>query len=362
MGEVIRTTGIMGLLTMLLVSNSVLADDADVFNLSARASYSHDSNLFRLDRGVASPVPGKTSRSDNIYGLTAGLSLNKPISLQRFKLNASVSSNTFANYDYLDNNTLQYNGAWNWHVTPRISGILSLTRNEALNGFDNYRTFTGQNMRTTLTDRFEADIWVKSNWHGLVGLVHDKLNNSQLFEQESNSRSLGWNVGARYDTGTGRTLTLRYIQRDGDYTDRPVDLVNNFDDAFTQRDYELTLAYPLNDKTRIDGVIGYVDRSHPHISARDFDGLRGQLGLDWKMAGKVGLKAEVRRRVESWQDSQSSYSITNGISVGPQWLITAKQRLDARIEYDKRQYEGPLPLTVGPLREDSLGALVLNWG
>jgi exopolysaccharide biosynthesis operon protein EpsL len=362
MGEVNRNIRRLLVIVGLVPCAHALADQQDVFNVYAQSGYTHDSNLYRLDDGVNPSIDGETSRSDNILGITAGLRLDKPISQQRFRLDASASRNIYANYDFLSHSTFQYDGAWNWHLTPRISGILSLARSEALNGFDNYRTYDVQSMRTTYTNRFEADYWLRSNWHSLVGLVHDKRTNTESYQQESDNRSLGWNVGVKYDRGTGRSLTIRYIQRDGDYLNRPVDYINYLDDAYTQRDYEFTLAYPINDKTRLEGVVAYVDRTHPNIDERDYDGWRGQVGLDWKLSGKIGLKAEVHRRTEPWQDSESSYAITTGLSVGPQWAITAKQSLDARVEYDNRQHEGALPISLGPLREDDRMAFSVQWG
>lgn len=358
MGHVIGKIGNLSLLSALLASSGAYADSADVFNLRLNAAYVHDSNLFRLNEDEH--PAGISGRSDNILGVTAGLSIDKPISQQRFKLDASVTRNRYANYGFLDSTLLQYDGIWKWHLTPRISGDLEVARVEAMNDFADYVDYR-KNIRTTLNNRFEADVWLYSNWHLLAGLVHDRRTNSQVFRQEGDFDGKGWSIGLRYDRGTGRTLEFRLIRRDGDYLNRHFLPGIYQDDAYSQRDYEFRLAYPFNDKTRMDAVVAYVERSHPNVPERDYDGLRGKLGLTWLPGGKLRLKADYEHRLEAWQDAESSYSVRDNLVVGPRWSITAKQEIGVSYETGRRRFLGPLPTSTGFRREDRQRALVLDW-
>ncbi|MDD5363793.1 MAG: outer membrane beta-barrel protein [Gallionellaceae bacterium] len=353
MRDAIGKIGKLSLLSTLLISTGVLADEADVFNLYASAAYTYDSNLFRLADGVdPTPLVGKSDRSDNVLGLTAGVVINQPISQQRIKLDASVNHNAYANYGFLDYDALQYNGTWFWHLTPRISGIASMARSESLVGFDRKSDYA-KTVRTSDKNLFEADYWLTGSWHALAGYVQDKQSDTTVVQQENAFNLKGWSAGARFDPGSGRTLELRYLKRDGEYA--------NTNASFSQDEFEARLIYPFNDKTRMAATVARVDRSHPNKPARDYSGWRGKLGLDWLATGKVGLNAEYRRRLESWQDVYSSYYTSDSLSVGPYWAVTAKQKLSAGLVFSKDRYDGAPASWAGPLRDDKRQALVLGW-
>lgn len=372
MGDLIGKIFKLGLLSTLSGSVGALAAQVDaraaaspaapdVFSLYASAGQTHDSNLFRLPGGVdPTPLVGKADRSDDIRTVNAGFRIEKPFSQQRFKLDASVTESTYGNHGFLDHDTYQYDGAWYWHLTPRISGVLGVSRTEALVGFDNLNAYD-QKIRVTTEKRFEANFWLASNWHALAGFLLTKQTTSRSFQQESDFDLHGWNAGVRYDRGAGRTLEFRYFERDGKFIDRRVDPVAYIDDAFKQRDYEARLAYAVSDRTRIEGTVAFVDRSHPHIPQRDFDGWRGKAGLSWMATGKIAIRADYERRIQSWEDVDSSYYVSDTVTVGPQWSVTAKQALSASAVLGKTRYEGAPPTWTGPLREDKRRALAFNW-
>jgi len=359
MGQVIKSITVLGLAAGSLMCQAGHADDADVFNIHAGASYIFDDNLFRLDD---IPLPsGLKGRSDRILGMNAGVELDVPFRQQRFTLDAMATRNLYAENDFLDHTAYRIRGGWNWHFTPRVSGLLSVDRDEALTSFEDYRAYTGKNMRTNSATRFEADVWLASNWHALVGLARESRENSQTFREEDNFEQMGWHLGARYDRGNGRSLTVRYLNRDGEYVDRVVDPVRLLDDAYAQGDLELNLAYPINDKTRVDGTLAYLDRGYDHFEARDYAGWRGRVGLTWNPTGKLGIKGEYARDISDWQDDESSYRVTNGFSIGAIWAKTAKQDFSASLEYKRRDYEGRAFTSVLPAREEDTAVLSVGW-
>lgn len=346
------------LLPLVLACAAASADQADVFNLKVGAAYQHDSNLFRLDEGEH--PAGVTRHSDNVLGVTAGVSVDKPIGQQRFKLDASVARSRYSSFDFLDSTLVQYDGVWEWHLTPRVSGTLEASQVEALNDFADYVDFR-KNVRTTRRQLFEADVWLFADWHALAGLVHDRRTNSQVFRQEDDFDATGWTAGVRYAPGSGRSAVFRVIQRDGDYLNRPVDLAAYQDNAYTQRDYELGVSYPFNDKTRLESVVAYRERRHPNVPERDFDGWRGRVDLAWRPGARLGLKAGYERRLEAWQDPESSYAVRDGLALGARWSLTAKQEIGATWEAARRRFLGALPTSVGDRREDDLYAWTLDW-
>ncbi|TCJ17925.1 hypothetical protein EZJ19_03170 [Parasulfuritortus cantonensis] len=345
-----RMAGRLSVLSAMLVSAGVWADDADVFNLYADAGYTYDSNLFRVDDGAALPW-GK--KSDNVLTADVGVSIDKPFSQQRFRLDASVGRNRYSNHSFLDYDSFQYSGRLDWHVSPRISGVASSDRTEALVGFDAKNDFN-RTVRTRTNNRFEADFHVVSRWHALAGYLQEKQSDSYNDVSQDRDFDLkGWSAGLRYDPGSGRKLEFRYISRNGRYRST----VGNFD----QTEYEARLVYPVDDKTRIEAVAAYVDRNHDDDPQRDYDGWRARATLTWAATGKLGVRAEYERQLRSWQDVYSSYYTADNLSVGPYWSITAKQTLAASLVYGRDQYGGAPSSWAGPSRDDKRNALVLTW-
>lgn len=350
MGNTIKRAGRLSILSTLLVSVGVMADQGDVFNVHADATYSHDSNLFRLDKGET--APGGAGKSDSVVVLNAGININKPYGQQRFRLDASVNRNQYNRFSFLDYDAFQYNGTWNWHVTPRFFGILKASRSEALVGFDN-NDFQDQKIRTTTTNLLEADYWLAGSWHALAGYVQERHKHNILFTQDRDFQLDGWSLGGRYDPGNGHTMELRYLSRNGEY----LGTANTFD----QYEVEVRLSYVFSPKTRFEGAVAYVDRKHGSLSQRDYDGWRGRAGVDWNPTGKMGVRFNFERRLASWQDTYSSYFTSDSISVGPYWKLTAKQTVSASIEATRDRYEGAPAGYAGALRHDDRRAVVLGW-
>ena len=127
------------------------------------SSVTSDSNVFHLS---ASDDPqallGKPSKSDRISTTYVGLRLDKPYAQQRFHLDITETAYRYDNFSFLDFNALQYQGAWQWHFTPRVSGTLAGDRTEALVNYTDFRNTSQRNVRT--------GNWVGKDWVILDGL------------------------------------------------------------------------------------------------------------------------------------------------------------------------------------------------
>ena len=113
------------------------------------SSVTWDNNVFHLPSSVdPQALLGKPTKSDRISATYAGLRVDKPYAQQRFLLELTETAYRYDNFSFLDFNALQYQGSWQWHFTPRVSGTLAADRTEALVNYTDFRDPSTRNVRT----------------------------------------------------------------------------------------------------------------------------------------------------------------------------------------------------------------------
>lgn len=318
------------------------ADEGDVLNLNASASYLRDSNLFRLAPSVDPASVGLSGRSDNITATTLGLNFNKEFSLQHIIANINVVDTRYQRNGYLDFQALNYDAKWLWAAGIRWTGELSLDRTESLNAFNDYNNYRVRNVRTVENERFTANYWFHTSWAAVAGVSRATLTNEQPFLADSDYELKGYNYGIRYRPVSGNMLTLRAKQLDGTYSKRQFNTVSQYDNGFTQNGYELNVDWRLTGKTKLQGRLERLNREHEHFSGRDYSGWVGNLDVSYAATGKSALTLGYKRGLESFQQLTSSYYVLDELNLGAVWAATASFTASAKLGYGKRDYRGEI--------------------
>ena len=318
------------------------ADEGDVLNLNASATYLRDSNLFRLAPSVDPAAVGLSGRSDNITATTLGLNFNKEFSLQHIIANINVVDTRYQRNGYLDFQAVNYDAKWLWAAGIRWTGELSLDRTESLNSYSDYTNYRIRNVRTVENERFTANYWFHTSWAAVAGVSRNTLTNEQPFLADSDYELKGYNLGIRYRPVSGNMLTLRAKQQDGTYSKRQFNTVSQYDNGFTQNGYELNLDWRLTGKTKLLGRLERLSREHEHFSARDYSGWVGNLDVSYASTGKTALTLGYKRGLEPFQQLASSYYVLNELNLGTMWAATASLTASAKLGYGKRDYRGEI--------------------
>ena len=103
-----------------LFAQSAHADQFDTVNVTAGSLLRYESNVFRSPDGATGPPdhPGKNDTASVSY---VGIRLDKPLSQQRFQLNATDTVTRYNAFSFLDNNALDYKAAWLWAATQHVT-------------------------------------------------------------------------------------------------------------------------------------------------------------------------------------------------------------------------------------------------
>ena len=325
-----------------------------------------DANIFRLPESIADPqlaTRGLSGRSDRISTTHFGLRVDKSYAQQRVTFDAGQSATRYEKFVFLDRNAFNYQGAWQWHLTPRISGTLSAGRSESLIGFDDTQALV-RNVRVTTNRGLSLDGWLFGGWHLLGGVSESVSKSTVVFAALPDATQTSGELGLKYLAASGNFLSFTQRARRGSNTGQAVNLVNFVDSGFTVRESELAAAWKVSGKSSLDGRLTRISRHHEHVSQRDFSGYAGDLRYTWTPMGKLAVDFSANRNLFPFTpDTRTSYRVDDTFSISPVWTVASHTTLSLNAFRRTSDFLGPVVPVVGPLRRDTLHSvqLVASW-
>ena len=316
----------------------------------AGGSLTYDSNLFRTPDASA-------ERYATAY---VGLNIDKAYAQQRFRLDVTETAYRYDNFSHLDFEALNYLGAWNWQLGPRLGGTLSATRAESLVDYSEFRNPGQRNIRTTENFAAGADAWLWGGWHLTGGLSEVRNHYSVPFPQEGSYRASGAEGGVRWVARSDNWVAFNLRQLDGEYVDRPLDPVARLDDGFVRRETEALAAWRFTGKSSLEARAAWIDYRSDHFSERDFSGLAGRLRYFWQSTAKLAFNAVLARELEPWAEAGASYRVDDRLTLGASWQAEARTVLRAEAKWGESDFRGALPGFAGTARRDQEASVLLG--
>ena len=328
------------------------------------SSVTWDNNVFHLPSSVdPQALLGKPTKSDRISATYAGLRVDKPYAQQRFLLDLTGTAYRYDNFSFLDFDALQYQGAWQWHFTPRVSGTLAADRTEALVNYTDFRDPSTRNVRTVQNRLFSVDAWLFGGWHLLGAARQQAAKNTAPFIQLGSYRVTGGEGGIKYVAGSGSSVTFNLRSAAGHFTDRAADPVTLVDDGFRRSESELLATWIVTGKSTLDARLARVDYRSSHFAERDFTGSAARLGYRWLPTARLSLNLAVSRDLQPWQDDFGSYRVDTRLSFGPRWQLGARTALALTLDHVASDFRNPVVPFAGPERRYAFRSaqLALDW-
>ena len=321
------------------------ADEFDALNVVTGGSVTHDSNLFR-ESDSASP------QSDTIKAGYLGLRINKPYAQQRFQVDVTETATRYDKSSNLDFNALSYRGAWQWHLSPRISGTLSADRAVSLVPFEE-SLGKQRDVRVTQNRLFNLDAWIFGGWHTLLGVSQSKQTSEQAFQTVPDFRSVSEEIGVKYiaPTGSWVSATRRSIQ--GHYLNAALSPVSNDFDSYRQDETELRANWILDGRSTVTSRLAWIERHNETFTRGNFSGLAGELGYNRILTSKLRLDCLAKRDISPYQTLSSAYAVNNVLSLAPSWQASAKIAVHLRLEHIKSHFRGGVAVPNVPTRSDT---------
>lgn len=323
------------------ISVNASADELDTLQFISSAKKTWDNNLFRRSNNES---------SDQITTYTAGIRLDKSYSLQRFLANISYVDNKYQENDFLDFDTLNYDLAWQWALTPGLTGTISRARSRSLSGFADFRNFT-QNIRTNESNQFRAEYSPHKIWKLIAGVTNSNASNSQTFNAIPDFDFTALDYGAGYNLASGAYITFLGHKRNGSYN-RAINTIGFFDNGYSEDEYELDLVFKASGKSNLSAKVAYVSREYDHFNIRDYGAWNGYIRYDLALTGKLKASTELSRMVSVFESNYSTYTETDALIANLDYYLANKLIFSINGRLAQRDFKQP-PIPGLPSRLDN---------
>lgn len=336
----------------------------DPLTLTAGYTVQTDSNLFRLPSSANTQnLIGKSSAAETIGVTTLGIGFNTQQSLQTLAVNLNVVDYQYQNFNYLSFAATNYDAAWQWAITPSVTGTLSTDRKETLNSFADFTGYRQRNQRIDTTTRFDVTAQLDGPWRLIGGASTTRQENQLAQVTGSDFTTNSVDAGVRYVFGSGSNISYQMRTGKGSYLNRVVPNANFQDSQYTQIDNDLRLRWDLGGGNSANANLTHINRTHPTYGQRDYSGFNFGTGVNWAISGKTSLGLSFNHALDAYATTNSNYSTTDRITIGPVWQISPKVGLRLKHEWAQRDYAGSPTAGQSSTRRDITRdtSVSVNW-
>lgn len=285
-----------------LVSTGALAQSQDFVKFRASVGSTSNDNFFNTSSAAV---------SERTTTETIGVNLSVPYSLQRFELDANLTSNEFDRFSSFNYTGTNYNASWLWSFTPQLHGTLNSSRAETLVPATDSANPTQRNKTIGQTTAFSAAYELGGPWQLTAGVVNSSTGYERAVIGQSDNHSTGVNAGLRYALSSGNSLAYSRQVANGNSN---TDYVQTIDDV--------AVVWVLSGSTTLNAHVANVQQHFGATPQFDFSGVGGGANLNWRITGKTSLAAGWQRDLASYQTSGASYTQTDMVSIAPLWQIS----------------------------------------
>jgi hypothetical protein len=321
------------------------------FYFRASETLSYDSNVFRVPDKSVLTNQGIHAR-DGISSTELTVGIDQPYGRQRWLASAGVSANVFKNNDQLNNTGYDLLLGLDWQALSRWAGDVRITSTQQLANFENYGarfivdTSKNQEQVNALTAR--AQYGLVSLWSLQGSFAHRDVNFSDdLFaDREYRQDQLGFGVAYRPSDLLTLGLAARYT--DGQYPHA----TSSGPDKYKRDDVDLTATWKASGLSTLDARITATHENHDLLDNRDFRGVTGSLGWNYRPTGKTSVDLRLSRDTGTRGNGAPAQldpnataafltdaRLSDRIDAAVRWEATSKITLRAQAGYSHDRYD-----------------------
>lgn len=332
-----------GALLCLYGTGSAWSQPLDNVTLRSNLTMSNDDNFFKS--------PSATAVSERITSQMIGVNISLPYSLQRFELDASLTSNQYQTYSNFDYTAQNYSAAWHWGLTPQLHGSLTTARAEKLNDAFDSVTPNLRNKNTSDTNALNAIYELGGPWQLTAGLSNTNNTNERAVTGPGDTRSNAYNIGAQYALTSGSSVAYSLQNGTGSNTN-----------DFNTTNQTISGVWSVTPSTSLNARITAVEQRFAAAPQFNFTGTSGALSVSWQTSGKTSFVAALSRDLTSYPTNNVTNTQTDTFSASPIWQLSAKTSLRLQYSNTLRVDQGN-PNAIPGLRQDRLEStsLAFSW-
>jgi exopolysaccharide biosynthesis operon protein EpsL len=331
-------------------------------SITVRQQFLQDNNFLRLPQGVDPfPLVGVNSRSDLSSLTSVRAAYNNTISGQKISVYGELGANYYSNYSGFNNVSRDISGRWDWQYGRQWFGTVDLRHQEFLNSFASQQSLQ-KNLIGLDSLGLTGGYRFTPQWSAFTRVEEFRRKNSaqQLASADTEISTL--ELGARYDTATGNTVSAVFRHSDVRTPNRQVrDAAGNLlpvviDNAATESRALIRATYAPTSASFLTGEAGFTQRRFENLPQRDFSGVTANVSYRYNITGSVVLNAAVRRDINNAEFVYASYTDAKVVNAGLSWQATGKLVVRANAEARRIDFDGDPGFIAGltALRKDRL--------
>jgi hypothetical protein len=333
------------------------ADEPSPYYVGASAAYTHTSNVFGEVNG----------RGDSYWsaGLLGGF--DQRLGRQHVYATGTAQSNRYQTFDQLNNTSYGLSAGLDWATLERLTGSLRYNTSQALVNYADANLVgpVDPSIRDLQKIKQASASIRYGSTPGLAidggferrsvrfSVPEDKRGYRQDIAragvQWGGSELLTLGLGARftkgdYPTATITPLILEIPPSPGFPGSPRIDATFGPDES-RRRDIDFTVKWVPSGLSTVNGRISLTRETHSQPTIPEYSGVTGAIDLDYKPGGRIAYKASVSRDTVSetafanlpsgtTSVRGSNDRLTNAVSLGAVYELTAKTTLNASFKYD----------------------------
>lgn len=312
------------------------------YYIGVAQTIAYESNLIRLRDNQA--LPAGLSKSDTVYSTALVAGVDQPFGRQRLFGTANFSNNRYSRNGDFNSSGYALRLGLDWQTIERVSGRASVSsdrtvRADVRDASD--RFILRSNAETA--NQFDASVNV-----GLVTRLSAEATLQQrdvrysaaeaaFREYKQRSASLG----LRYKPGSTTTWGLGLRQTRWDYPNLLVGVADT-NDRRVRNALDASLVWQPTGVSSYDIRLSSGKTEHRQFNSRDFSGVTGSAGWDWRPLAKLRFNTRLSR--DSGQDADrvtTAYTrTTDTLRVAADYALSAKIGMNLAVSAYNRQLDG----------------------
>ena len=312
------------------------------YYIGVAQTITHDSNLIRLRGNQVLPVG--LSKSDTVLSTALVAGIDQPFGRQRMFGTANFSNNRYSRNSDLSNSGYALRLGLDWQTIERLSGRVAASSDRTLRADvrdASDRFILRSNAETA--DQLDATVSV-----GLVTRLSAEATLQQREVRYSAAESAfreykqrSASLGLRYKPGSTTTWGLGLRQTRWDYPNLLVGVADT-NDRRVRNAFDASLVWEPTGVSSYDIRLSSGKTEHRQFDGRDFSGVTGSLGWDWRPLGKLRFNTRLSR--DSGQEADratTAYSrTTDTLRVAADYALSAKIGMNLAVSAYNRQLDG----------------------
>lgn len=320
------------------------------FYFRASETLTYDSNVFRVPDGFT--LGPDAHRKDGISSTNLTVGIDQPYGRQRYLASAGVTANVFKNNDNLNNTGYDLLLGMDWSALSRWSGDLRVEATQQLADFENYgslfTTTPAKNLERDNSASFRAQYGLAALWVLEGSLAYRDVNFSDSLFDDREYRQGQVGFGAAYQPSDLLRLGLAARHTDGRYPHAS----STGEDKFKRDDIDLTANWKASGLSTLDARISATHENHDLVDSRDFNGVTGSIGWNYRPTGKTTIDLRLSRDtgtrgngvpVQIDPTSTASFltdaRLSDRIDAAVRWEATAKITVRGQASYSHDRFD-----------------------